>query len=296
VLRKFRPTRIFVSHPADAHPDHRAWYLYTMVTLWETPDLPMPIVHPYLIHHKDWPVPSTDPPATPLDPPSFFDDEIAWQRRPLDATTQSAKRSALEAHATQMAYSREFMLGFVRRNELFGDFAPAALRQPDGARDLLAGPATDGPDSRAQVSPETRASFVGIEWRHVERHGGLLTLTADLSRRLLPGTHAVFYLFGARPDRPFAGMPKVRVTIGPLGVRVANQDAPLPDASVTVDRSVTADRKGRRLTVTVPVALLGDPQRVLIGADTDLADLPMHPAGWRIVELGGWPAPGSPNR
>jgi len=287
VLRRFRPTRIFVSHPADAHPDHRALYLYLTAALWETPDLPAPAVHPYLIHHQHWPVPSADPPATPLDPPTLLGEEIAWQRRPLDAADQSAKRAALEAHATQMAYSREFMLGFVRANELFGDFAPSALGQPDAARNLLAGPTSDAPDPRVQTTPQARESFVGIEWRRVERHGGALTLTAELSRRLLPGTRAVFHLFGARPDRPFAGMPKLRVAIGALGFQVADQDTALPKTLVTVGRA------GRRLTVTVPLTLLGEPRRLLIGADTVVADMFMHPAGWRIVELGAWAPAGS---
>jgi hypothetical protein len=124
-------------------------------------------------------------------------------------------------------------------------------------------------------------------WRRVERHGASVTLTAELSRRLLPGTYAVFYLFGARPDRPFAGMPKLRVTIGPLGSRVADRDTPLPKAPVAVGRS------GRRLAVTVPMTLLGEPRRLLIGADTGLADVPMHSAGWRIIELDEWAGSGS---
>jgi LmbE family N-acetylglucosaminyl deacetylase len=287
VLRKFRPTRLFVSHPADAHPDHRAGYLYAMAALWETPDVPPPTVYPYLIHHGRWPVPSADPPTTPLEPPPLLGQEIAWQRRLLDAGDLDAKRAALEAYATQLAYNRQFMLGFVRANELFGDFTPATLRTPDAARDLLAGPASATPDPRIQVTPQAHESFVGIDWRRVERHGASVTLTAEVSRRLLPGTYAVFYLFGARPDRPFAGMPKVRVTIGALGSRVADRDIPLPKAPVAVGRS------GRRLTVTVPLALLGEPRRLLIGADTALADLPMHSAGWRLVELDGWAAAGS---
>jgi LmbE family N-acetylglucosaminyl deacetylase len=287
VLRKFRPTRLFVSHPADAHADHRACYLYAMAALWETPDVPAPTVYPYLIHYNHWPGPSADPAVTPLEPPPLLGQEIAWQQHVLDAGDLDAKRAALEAYATQNAYNRRFMLGLVRANELFGDFTPAVLRTPDAARDLLAGPASATPDPRIPATPHPPGSFVGIVWRRVERHGASVTLTAELSRRLLPGTYAVFYLFGARPDRPFAGMPKLRVTIGPLGSRVADRDTPLPKAPVAVGRS------GRRLAVTVPMTLLGEPRRLLIGADTGLADVPMHSAGWRIIELDEWAGSGS---
>jgi LmbE family N-acetylglucosaminyl deacetylase len=280
VLRKVRPTKIFVSHPADAHPDHRAWYLYATATLWETPDLPAPEIHPFLIHHKHWPVPAADPPATPLGPPPLLGYEIAWQRRPLDADDQEAKRNALAAHATQMAYSRDFMLGFVRANELFGDFTPAELRRPGAFDDLKAGAVAVGPDPRAQVAPDVREAFVGVEWQRVARDGDALTFIAELSRRLLPGTHVTFHLFGARPDRPFASMPKVRVTVSAFGYEVADQDATLPKEQVAVTHAK------KLVTVRVPLALLGGPRRVLAGAETIVADLLMHPAAWRIVDLG----------
>jgi LmbE family N-acetylglucosaminyl deacetylase len=282
VLRKFRPTRIFVSHPADAHPDHRAWYLYATATLWETPDLPTPAVHPFLIHHRHWPVPAGDPPATPLVPPPLLGYEITWQRRPLDAADQEAKRNALEAHATQIAYSRDFMLGFVRANELFGDFAAASLEQPDAVDDLKAGAVAAVPDPRAQVPQQVRESFVGIEWQRVARTGDTLTFTAELSRRLLPGTHVTFHLFGARSDRPFADMPKIRVTVSAFGHEVSDQNTPLPTAGADVTHAE------KLVTVRLPLAVLGNPQRLFAGAETIVADLLMHPAAWRIVELGPW--------
>jgi LmbE family N-acetylglucosaminyl deacetylase len=266
VLRRFRPTQLFVSHPADAHPDHRAWYLYATATLWETPDLPAPTVHPFLIHHKDWPIPVGDPAQAALDPPPLLGDEIPWQRRPVDADGREAKRRALDAHATQMAYSRPFMLGFIRANELFGDFPVAD--------DLMAGPPPSGPDSRAKVAPEVRESFVGVALRRVEHTSDALTVTAELSRRLLPGTHAVFYVFGARPERPIAAMPKIRVVVSAVGHS--------PDQGIDVTRA------DRLLTVRVPLETLGNPRRVFLGAETVVADLLVHPAPWRIVELGPW--------
>jgi hypothetical protein len=284
VLRRFRPTKIFVSHPADMHPDHRAWYLYLNATLWETPDLPAPTIAPFLIHHAQWPVPAADPPESALDPPPLLGKEIAWQRRPLDGADQEAKRNALEAHATQMAYSQSFMLGFVRANELFGDFTRSALAHDGADDDLLAGPVAAAPDPRVQAPPEMREKFVGVEWRDVERTDDALVFTAELSSRLHPGTHATFYFFGARPDRAFASMPKIRVTVSTFGHAVYDQDEPVPASGVA------ASHDGRRVTVRVPLATLGAPRRVFAGAETVVADVLAHPAGWRIVELGPWTA------
>jgi hypothetical protein len=281
VLRRVRPTQIFVSHPADAHPDHRAWYAYLQATLWETPDLPPPVVHPFLIHHRHWPAEATDPGATPLDPPPLLGSELPWTRRALTPATQEAKRQALAAHATQMAYSKRFMLGFVRANELFGDFPVGRLERPGAAVDLLDAPVASSLDPRAEPPPTVRESFVGIEWRRAERVDDALVVTVELSRLLLPGTHAVLHLFGARPGRPFADMPKIRVQVSALGHQVRDQATTLPSAQVEVQRD------GRFVTVTVPLSLLDRPERLLAGAETIVADFLMHPAPWRVVALGG---------
>src|SRR5258708_21711207 len=35
IIKDFHPTKVFVSHPADDMPDHRALYLFTHVALWD---------------------------------------------------------------------------------------------------------------------------------------------------------------------------------------------------------------------------------------------------------------------
>jgi hypothetical protein len=75
-------------------------------------------------------------------------------------------------------------------------------------------------------------------------------------------------------------MPKVRVTVSAFGYEVADQDATLPKEQVAVTHAK------KLVTVRVPLALLGGPRRVLAGAETIVADLLMHPAAWRIVDLG----------
>ncbi|HWP64831.1 MAG TPA: PIG-L deacetylase family protein [Candidatus Limnocylindria bacterium] len=282
VLRRVRPTRLFVSHPDDAHPDHRAWYLYAMAALWETPDVPPPAVHTYLVHHPHWPAPAADPRHAPLDPPADLASRSVWRHHPLTPADQDAKHAALEAHATQIAYSRSFLLRFVRADEPFAESAPLRLERPDAAADLTGRVAPESPDPRVEATQAARDAFVGVAWRRLERRGDALTATLELSRRLLPGTRAVLYFFGARPDHPFAQMPKLRVTVTALGHRVSDQDAALTAKDVVVER------KGRQLAVIVPLARLDAPRRVLVGAETVVAEVVVHPAGWRTIELGAW--------
>ncbi|HYG33647.1 MAG TPA: PIG-L family deacetylase, partial [Clostridia bacterium] len=111
-IRSFQPTKVFVSHPADHHPDHRALFLYTQIALW---DLGIkPEVFPYLIHRAGWPAPQDFHPNLPLNPPADLWEVAQWGRSPLSSEAILRKRDALEAHKTQFGYSAAALSSFLR--------------------------------------------------------------------------------------------------------------------------------------------------------------------------------------
>ena len=83
VLKEFRPTKVFVSHPADYMPDHRALYLFARVALWDLAPEMHPQLYPYLVHFKRWPRPRGFHPSMILTPPSALGPPIAWQTSTL---------------------------------------------------------------------------------------------------------------------------------------------------------------------------------------------------------------------
>ncbi len=89
------------------------------------------------------------------------------------------------------------------------------------------------------------------------------------------------YLFGYRPDEPFAAMPKIHVKVGELSVAVYDQSRRLTDSGVQVSRDAHS------IELRVPLALLGDPDRALVYARTYLGDLPLDSAAWRVLDLPG---------
>src|SRR3954464_5174677 len=98
ILRDFKPTRIFVSHPADHHPDHAALYLFTRVALWDLQGEVSATVHPFLVHYPGWPRVKGVRPGDDLAPPDRLLAGFRWQSRDLDAEAVTAKRLALAAH------------------------------------------------------------------------------------------------------------------------------------------------------------------------------------------------------
>lgn len=283
VLREFQPTKIFVSHPADHNPEHRALYLFTRVALWDLEAEMKPELFPYWIHIGGWPKPRGFHPAAPLEPPALYRDEIAWRTFPLQPAEIGRKRAALEACRTQFQSSSNYLLSFIRSNELFGDFPPFALHPTGRARDTAS---LKEPDE--ELTTAERAAFVGVVTKSLELEGDDLVCTIELSRPLAREVEASIYIFGYRAERPFARMPKLRIQVGHVLHAVFDQGRKLPRDTVRVRRS------SREIAVHVPLAALGEPRRILTSAHThldpalmpmDWAGLPLDWVGWRVLEL-----------
>lgn len=279
IFREFKPTRIYVSHPADHNPDHLALYLFTRVALWELASEMRPEVHPYLVHFKGWPRPLDDLPDHILEPPAFFQNQIAWQSHGLSPDEVATKHRALEAHASEVK-STPGLRAFVRRNEVFGDFSaihlpPAPAAAAPNAREAF------GPFSEGQTffTSDERARFIGIEERALGREDDRLVVRIRLSRPLARATEVSIQAFGFRPDRPFGEMPKLHVQLNEWSTRVLDQRRELPPEKVAVERN------GREITVKIPLAVLGGPDRILTSVHTYWDVVPLDWVAWREIDL-----------
>ena len=279
ILREFRPTKVFVSHPGDYMPDHRALYLFTRVALWNLEQEMHPEVYPYLVHFKRWPKPRRYDPTRWLEPPRVFAHSVAWQTHRLQPAEVEQKRLALRAHRTQYGYSARYLLSFVKPNELFGDFpvvtlpgsALPSMLSPDGQQHVQ--------DPPEELTDEERAAFVGLEWRYARLEGRDLVVSVKFSRPLAKNVAVSVFIFGYRKNRPFEQMPKLHVQLGAFGYALYDQDQLLSKQSVTVTREPT------HITLRVPLQMLGDPERILTSARSYLSEVPLDWVSWRILQL-----------
>jgi len=136
ILREFKPTKIFLSHPSDHHPDHRALYLFTNIALWDLDEEIQATLFPYLIHYKKWPKPKGYFPDKLLEPPQLFKQTIIWQNNNLNNEEVKLKYNAIKKHKSQYNSNAKYLLSFIRTNELFGDF-PVITLKPNSAGAFL---------------------------------------------------------------------------------------------------------------------------------------------------------------
>lgn len=269
ILRDFKPTRIFVSHPADHHPDHAALYLFTRVALWDLQGEVAATVHPFLVHYPGWPRTQGLHPGAELSPPDRLLAGFHWQSRELDPEEVASKRLALAAHRTQYGYSAARLLPFVRSNELYGDLTIPVLAAGASSVRLLDTPA----------ETETASDAVDLQGLTVRRVRDRLEIGMELRQPLTEGAAVALSAFGYRPDVPFAAMPKLEVRIEPHAWTVRDQGRLLPRAAAW------GGAQDRKLVARIPLASLNDPRRLFLQVRTGSRRSALGQTPWWIVEL-----------
>jgi LmbE family N-acetylglucosaminyl deacetylase len=127
VLEAFKPTDVYVTHPADDHADHSMAAAFTEAALTSaSPSIlaVRPAVHYYIVHRGDWPLPQGYSPQDPLLPPAGFSKaDTHWQTFPLATEAQKAKARALNQYSSQLELCGRQLRSFLRENEIFGQLS-----------------------------------------------------------------------------------------------------------------------------------------------------------------------------
>ncbi|HQQ60654.1 MAG: PIG-L family deacetylase [Kiritimatiellae bacterium] len=304
VIRDFQPAHLVVSHPADHNADHRALYLFTRIALWNlaaeglSPEF---LAAP--VHFSQWPKPRLSQPDQPATPPRELDGHHDWIEYRLAPFQVTGKLSALRRHHSQYQSGANYLNAFIRKSELFGDFSDLILPGGTGSvqlaeddssqfrpdADLFQALAGDRDEWRAiaeQNAFET-AELGGHDNDFIARtitgDGAALTLSFQFLKPLTPATRLVVAIFGFRADTPFGDMPKMVIDAASDRLHSAmDLDAPLPKDAVEWQPGPPDE-----VTVRVPFARLGNPEKILTGAELHKDGLPVDWVAWRAIELPG---------
>jgi LmbE family N-acetylglucosaminyl deacetylase len=279
ILREFKPTKIFISHPADHNGDHLSLYLYTRVALWDEKMDSRTELFPYLVHYIGWPKPKGFVPNDQV-PPETLRSSVLWTEYRLTPQEFAVKKRALQAHRSQYTSSPKYLLSFVKNNELFGDFPSVRLHVNEDSSVFSGRRKTiSEAELPEEFNSQEKTAFVGVEWKFVRWEGSDLIISIQLSKPLAQDVEASVYIFGYSPATPFGQMPKINVRLGGLSYTVYDQSKRIAQDSISVKRTPSD------VTIAVPLKLLGNPDRILTSARTYLGNVPLDSASWVSVEL-----------
>lgn len=279
VVREFQPTKIFTSHPGDLHPDHQTLPLYLQVALWDLAGEITPAVYHFITHYGRWPQPRGYQPEHPLEPPAQYDVDNRWRILPISPEQREKKLQALQAHKTQWGSGQAYLESVVRANELFDLIEEIPLSAGEEVQVLPAETAFQG--EALYLHPDSlQSAFSEAEVRTVKLEGDELVFALETEEPLAGDVHARVWTMGYRADTAFEEMPKVFMDLSADGYKLFNRGQELPADAVTISGAST------RSEVRVPLSLLGNPERILLSAQTSIGDVPLDTIPWVFLVLG----------
>ena len=285
VLTSYKPTKIFVSHPADVNRDHRALYVYLKVALFDLKGLiPDYKVYPYLVHAMRWPMPRGRHPDLEFNPPESFDESgIPWQKVFFTEEEIETKYEAIKRYKSQIPYAPSYLISFARKNEFFGDFPEIKLANSGAlgevawqdlkTTEVLEDDEVDGEQEQLQYM---RPLFSSIAFAF---QGDYLWVKLTLKKNMVKNLGVVIYLFGYRHGVDFGQMPKIQIPINLLGIHLKDKRQTL---SV---KKIKYIREGKVFTMKIPLALLGKPEYIFTYVRAHGPSLPIEATAWRILKL-----------
>jgi LmbE family N-acetylglucosaminyl deacetylase len=271
IIYDFKPTKIFVSHPADTNRDHRALYLFLQVALWDLEGkIKPPQVFPCIIHVVGWPKPRGYHPDLELEPPEKLSG--LWWKLPLSEEEIKAKRGAISFYKSQIEYNPPYLFTFARKNELFGDYPLVKLKAQNTPgiswQHLKIKEDTQGESEQDRIS----ALAYALSDKHL-----LIRLT--LKRKIDEKFGISIFLLGYDKEQDFSQMPKINLVVDVAGLRVKEKKRTffIKDARLHFEDGA--------LVIGIPLSTLGYPHYILSRARAGLRDLTLDDTAWHILYL-----------
>jgi len=266
VLLDYKPTKIFISHPADVNGDHWAYYCYLQIALRDLrKEIPAPKMYVYLVHAAGWPLPRHLHEGLTLQPyeKHFPEGLVNWAKLELTQEEIDNKHKAMLAYKSQTCVSAFYLLSFVRRNELFGDYPLVTLKKQ-------ASPGADGPVFSEDNSKISYAVAGDDLWIRIEKPW-------ELKWRLMLD----FYILGYNDDVPFAKMPNIWVSTKYNKFKIHEMNK-----GKQMDPLDTLAYVGRKyMILKIPLKVLGDPDFLLVCVVTKKSFLSLESMGFRRIEI-----------
>jgi len=276
ILLDFKPTRVFVTNPVETNRDHRAYYVFLHVALWDLEGkIPQPEILPYIIHVVGWPLPRGYHPDLELIPfAQFKNAELKWQRFSLSEQEVKNKHDTILLFKSENQPNTAYLMTFVRRNELFGDYPPIVLNdnknnvvwQEIGAKDRMV--------RNLQTQKWEKLSSLSYSLS-----GKYLYIRVIMKKSIYKNFGLNIYLLGYKHGVEFAAMPKLHLFTGVGGLSIHDKDKTIfvKDAEFSFHN--------RKMIFRIPMATLKDPDYILTYPKAAFSDLALDKTAWRVLAL-----------
>ncbi len=275
ILMEIRPSKIFITHPADQNPDHRALFNFVQLALLNCRDIEYPEIYCYLVHSRGWPNPKGMLPDYVLEPPVDLRQSKNWVSFKLSIKQKNNKGIALDCFRSQLIGKKNWCFSFLRANEIFETIPFSQFKR----------------DRKAEISIESKNQEEISEeesLKHSKVYNLKLSVDTDsiifnlaFDRNVLERDFGVkIYLYPWRKDISFPSMPKILLYLKMDGsITILNNKKKISVRNILVSKS------NKNYVFRFPLELLNNPDVVFIGGETKIGLLTLDFFPWRVVDI-----------
>jgi LmbE family N-acetylglucosaminyl deacetylase len=300
LFRRIRPTKIFVTHPADTNPDHRAAANYVRLAALELGAEQTPQLYYYVVHFGRWPFPYHYHPELELEPPQQLLNDGDWLTLALTPEQAQKKYEAILQNHTQLTTRQYFLVSFARADEIFATIdalpvpevpADRVINWKKAVRTKAVGLPTSEASNKTGAEHVLLEELAAMELEETAyvRQGEDLIAQVTLHNRLGKRANVHLLLYGYKRGSDFSALPKVHINITPLGnVHVFD------DRKRVKVEDVKVISIGNHLIVRVPLRLLGDevPDLIFTSTRANLGEIAADDTAWHLFSLSSSPVNG----
>lgn len=283
LLLHVRPTKIFVSSPADTNGDHQSLYLFLKIALWDlSAKLKAPEIYPYLVHCIGWPKPRGFHPELKLGPPAgFISRQLAWKKFELKPEEIENKKKAIGFYKSQIPYNPQYLPTFARKNELFGDYLSIAL-DDSGPGDDIKWHDSYGPEdalmdfASLDKALQVQDDDVFLSYAVKDKK---LYIRLKLSRKITRPVKSHVYLLPYKKGKDFSDMPKLRLLVTRTNILAYNKRRKLFSSGIAMNVQDSS------IIIKIPLEVLGSPDYIFARGKAYTDAAPSDVSSWRVLEL-----------
>ncbi|HTX61668.1 MAG TPA: PIG-L family deacetylase [Methanobacterium sp.] len=277
IIRDFKPTIVFYPDDGDEHPDHAATSAFVIYALIKTEYTGSTFT--YLVHKGSWPSPLNYQPKYDLEAPrDVLDLDGTWYMLNLTDEDEASKEQAISSHATQISLMKNYLMAFVRVNEIFAKYPIIDVDKVSNTNFTSGLPSSSFEDLRydsqtAMLLPSTDLAGAGLVYD--DRNVYLLLKTSgDINTLLIYDYHL----------RIFNGTDFKR-----LDVTVQNGTAGYElkaNNSISANGNIGVDVQKNIMVVKVPIQLFKDAKLIMMSADIkDVNKNKLDDMSWRVFKF-----------
>jgi len=266
IIKNFNPTKIFVSSPFDMHSDHRAFYLFLKIALWDLRGkINNPKIYTYFTHYKNWPDPKGYYPEKFINPPiQNINNNIKWLNLNLNDEEVKKKYESIICYKSQLKFG-SLLISFARKNELFAYLNDINLKNNDINININ----------------QNRIIWDAANYNdlYYSLNNNILYTKIITKQKIDKNFNISIYFLGYNNKIEFSKMPKIQLKIDKEKLKIFNKNQEI------YDHDVNLKIENNNLIIGIPLSLLQNPQYILNGIETQSNYLPNSLFGWRVINI-----------